>query len=124
MLLCSFCSLEVDEKTERSGVWKEIDENQILIAIILDWLLKRELFLCGRNRLLSLRLELGDAYLCCVTASKNKRAVNDISMEEICLSDISDGVSMGECNVDFIYAKVEVTVQNGNSGATNSSTVF
>lgn len=32
---------------------------------------------------------------------------------EINISDVSDGVYIGEYDVNFIYAKVEVTVQNG-----------
>lgn len=42
-----------------------------------------------------------------------KRSVREISMEEIRLSDIPDGVYTGECDVHFIAARVEVTVQNG-----------
>ncbi len=42
-----------------------------------------------------------------------KRAVSEISIENICISDVSDGVYIGECDVDFIYAKVEVTVHSG-----------
>lgn len=42
-----------------------------------------------------------------------KRSVNEISIEEIHLSDIPNGVYIGECDVNFIYAKVEVTVDSG-----------
>lgn len=42
-----------------------------------------------------------------------KRAVSEISIEEICLLDIPSGVYIGECDVNFIYAKVEVAVHNG-----------
>lgn len=42
-----------------------------------------------------------------------KQAVKETIFEEINISDISDGVYIGEYDVDFIYAKVEVTVQNG-----------
>ncbi len=42
-----------------------------------------------------------------------KRSVSEISIEEICLLDIPNGVYTGECDVNFIYAKVEVTVHNG-----------
>ena len=42
-----------------------------------------------------------------------KQAVKETTFEEINISDISDGVYIGEYDVDFIYAKVEVTVQNG-----------
>lgn len=42
-----------------------------------------------------------------------KRAVSEISIEEILLSDVPDGVYTGACDVNFIRAKVEVTVSNG-----------
>ncbi len=42
-----------------------------------------------------------------------KQAVKETSFEEITLSGISDGVYIGEYDVHFIYAKVKVTVQNG-----------
>lgn len=42
-----------------------------------------------------------------------KRSVSEISIEEIHLSDIPNGVYIGECDVNFIYAKVEVTVDSG-----------
>lgn len=42
-----------------------------------------------------------------------KRSVSEISIDEICLLDIPNGVYIGECNVNFIYAKVEVAVHNG-----------
>lgn len=41
-----------------------------------------------------------------------KQAVKETSFDEINLSDISDGVYIGEYDVNFIYAKVEVTVQD------------
>ena len=42
-----------------------------------------------------------------------KKAVNETAFGSIDISDIPDGVFVGEYDVDFIYAKVEVTVQNG-----------
>ncbi len=42
-----------------------------------------------------------------------KKAVKGITFEDINISDIPDGVYVGEYDVNFIYAKVEVTVQNG-----------
>lgn len=55
--------------------------------------------------------------ICLVIYLKNvrdyKQAVREINIDEINISDISDGVYTGECNVNFIYAKVEVTIQNG-----------
>lgn len=42
-----------------------------------------------------------------------KQAVNEITMEDVCISDLPDGVYLGGCDVDFIRAKVEVTVYGG-----------
>ncbi len=42
-----------------------------------------------------------------------KRAVAEISFSPVSLSAVSDGVYTGECDVEFIYAKVSVTVENG-----------
>ena len=42
-----------------------------------------------------------------------KQAEKETTFGEINISDVSDGVYIGEYDVNFIYAKVEVTVQNG-----------
>ena len=42
-----------------------------------------------------------------------KKAVKETTFSDIDISNIPDGVYVGEYDVDFIYAKVEVTVQNG-----------
>lgn len=42
-----------------------------------------------------------------------KQVVKETAFEEINISDVSDGVYIGEYDVNFIYAKVEVTMQNG-----------
>lgn len=42
-----------------------------------------------------------------------KQAVRETTVDEINISDVSDGIYIGEYDVNFIYAKVEVTVQNG-----------
>lgn len=42
-----------------------------------------------------------------------KRAVRETAFGSLDISNVPDGVYMGEYDVDFIYAKVEVTVQNG-----------
>lgn len=39
--------------------------------------------------------------------------VTEIQFTDIKISDIADGVYIGEYDVDIIYAKVEVTVQDG-----------
>lgn len=43
-----------------------------------------------------------------------KRAVKEITFDDVNISDIPDGVYIGNCDVNFIYAKVKVIVQNGN----------
>lgn len=42
-----------------------------------------------------------------------KNAVRETTFTDLDISNIPDGVYVGEYDVDFIYAKVEVTVQNG-----------
>lgn len=42
-----------------------------------------------------------------------KKAVKETIIGSVDLSAISDGVYVGEYDVNFIYAKVEVTVRNG-----------
>ncbi len=55
-------------------------------------------------------LALG-AYL--KNVSDYKKKVEMTTIREINLSDIPDGTYEGEYDVDFVYAKVSVTVQNG-----------
>ncbi|NBH13037.1 FMN-binding protein [Lachnospiraceae bacterium] len=42
-----------------------------------------------------------------------KRAVKETSFDEIDIANVSDGIYIGEYDVNFIYAKVEVTVEDG-----------
>lgn len=42
-----------------------------------------------------------------------KRAVKETTFGSLDISDVPDGVYIGEYDVDFVYAKVEVTVRNG-----------
>lgn len=42
-----------------------------------------------------------------------QKAVRETAINEVDFSTIPDGVYVGEYDVNFIYAKVEVTVQNG-----------
>ncbi len=42
-----------------------------------------------------------------------KKAVRETTFHNINISNVPDGVYVGEYDVDFVYAKVEVTVQNG-----------
>ena len=41
-----------------------------------------------------------------------KKAVKETTFSGISISNIPDGIYIGEYDVDFIYAKVKVTVQN------------
>lgn len=42
-----------------------------------------------------------------------KRAVGETTFGEIDVANVSDGIYIGEYDVNFIYAKVEVTVEDG-----------
>lgn len=42
-----------------------------------------------------------------------RRAVGETTFGEIDIADVSDGIYIGEYDVNFIYAKVEVTVEDG-----------
>ena len=42
-----------------------------------------------------------------------KRAIGETTFDEIDIADVSDGIYIGEYDVNFIYAKVEVTVEDG-----------
>lgn len=47
------------------------------------------------------------------SVSNYKQAVRDITFQDIDITKITDGTYVGECNVNFIHAKVEVTIQEG-----------
>lgn len=47
------------------------------------------------------------------SVSDYKKAVRETTFTNLDISNIPDGVYVGEYDVDFVYAKVEVTVQNG-----------
>ena len=72
---------------------------------------KKKVVLLVIMLLLLIGLVWGIIYLKSVT--DYKQAVKETTFEEINISDISDGVYIGEYDVNFIYARVEVTVQNG-----------
>lgn len=42
-----------------------------------------------------------------------KKAVKETTFSSLDISSVTDGVYIGEYDVNFVYAKVEVTVQNG-----------
>ena len=42
-----------------------------------------------------------------------KQAVKETAFDEIDVANVSDGIYIGEYDVNFIYAKVEVTVEEG-----------
>lgn len=47
------------------------------------------------------------------SVSEYKQKVQSTTFDEINISDISDGIYIGEYDVNFIYAKVKVSVKNG-----------
>ncbi len=72
---------------------------------------KKKVVLFAVMLLLLVGLVWGIIYL--KSVADYKQAVKETTFEEINISDISDGIYIGEYDVNFIYAKVEVTVQNG-----------
>ena len=72
---------------------------------------KKKAVLFAVMLLLLIDLVWGIIYL--KSVADYKQAVKETTFEDINISDIPDGVYVGEYDVDFIYAKVEVTVQNG-----------
>ena len=61
--------------------------------------------------LLLIGLICGAVYL--KNVADYKRAVRETTFDEIDIADVSDGIYIGEYDVNFIYAKVEVTVEDG-----------
>lgn len=53
----------------------------------------------------------GSIYL--VKVWNYQKTVKSFTYSDIAIEDIESGIYIGECNVDFIYAKVAVTVENG-----------
>jgi len=52
--------------------------------------------------------------ICITIRYKNYQdKVNDMSFSQVSISALADGIYIGECDVDVIYARVEVTIQNG-----------
>lgn len=45
--------------------------------------------------------------------SKYQKAISDIVVMDIDVSSVADGTYIGSCDVGYIYAKVEVTVESG-----------
>ena len=75
-----------------------ISRKKIVMILIMLFLLLASIF--------------GTAYIDRV--GEYKRAVKETTIEEVNISDIPDGVYIGEYDVNFIYAKVEVDVSGGN----------
>lgn len=48
-----------------------------------------------------------------ISVNNYKKRVSSLSYSDIDVSSLHDGVYTGECDVDFIYAKVEVEILNG-----------
>ena len=74
-----------------------ISRKKIVMILIMLFLLLASIF--------------GTAYIDSV--GEYNRAVKETTIEEVNISDIPDGVYIGEYDVNFIYAKVEVDVSGG-----------
>ena len=74
-----------------------ISRKKIVMILIMLFLLLASIF--------------GTAYIDRV--GEYKRAVKETTIEEVNISDIPEGVYIGEYDVNFIYAKVEVDVSGG-----------
>lgn len=72
-----------------------------------------KIFLCVVVLLFLIALICTSAYL--KSVADYKRAVKETAIRDIDISEIPDGVYVGEYDVNFIYAKVEVTVQTEES---------
>jgi uncharacterized protein with FMN-binding domain len=52
--------------------------------------------------------------ICIAMRYKNYQdKVHEMSFSEVNVSSLADGIYIGECDVDVIYARVEVTIQKG-----------
>jgi len=63
--------------------------------------------------LLLIAVVWGFSYLNRVSSYKNE--VNTLAVGDVDFSQVADGVYIGDCDVEFIYAKVQVTVENGKA---------
>lgn len=61
--------------------------------------------------LISLCLVGGSIYL--VKVWNYQKTVKNLTFSEIAMEEMENGIYTGECDVDFIHAKVAVTVENG-----------
>ena len=50
---------------------------------------------------------------CLLSVKTYQNEIKKIKMEEVQIGNIKDGTYLGECDVEYIYAKVEVTVKDG-----------
>lgn len=48
-----------------------------------------------------------------ISVKKYQDTVKNMTFSEVDIKEIPDGTYEGDCNVDYIYAKVQVTVQGG-----------
>ena len=85
-------------------------------AIIVKRILtdQRKALICHKLCALAIALLLITHVAFCVVGLDNyQQEIADISFSEIAISDIADGTYTGECDVNYIYAKVKVTVSGG-----------
>lgn len=80
-------------------------------VVMKEKFMKRRVIMCMAIFLLLIGLVSSAVYL--KSVADYKKAVKETVIGDVDLSAIPDGVYVGEYDVDFIYAKVEVTVRNG-----------
>ena len=80
-------------------------------VVMKEKFMKRRIIMCMAIFLLLIGLVSSAVYL--KSVADYKKAVKETVIGDVDLSAIPDGVYVGEYDVDFIYAKVEVTVRNG-----------
>ena len=96
VFICCIVLLQIAESDETIMLVRISKKKTVLFVIVF---------------LLFVGFVLGILYL--KSVADYRQAVRETTFEDINISDIPDGVYVGEYDVDFIYAKVEVTVQNG-----------
>ncbi|MEA4971547.1 hypothetical protein SDC9_162233 [bioreactor metagenome] len=88
-----------------------------VIVSIMSWNLikdkRKALFLHKISAFIIVPLIIAHIAFCVASLNKYQQKIAAISFSNPQISAIADGEYIGECNVGYIYAKVEVSVSNG-----------
>jgi|AGTN01.1.fsa_nt_gi Uncharacterized protein conserved in bacteria len=87
----------------------------VLILLAIGGIVKRKGFLKWHRifAIVAIIVLIGHAAANFVALSEYRRAIASISVQEIDISEIPDGEYIGECDAVYVYAKVRVTVRDG-----------